>query len=349
MRSNLSSKNSDLAVIRFADFECQEQSHKPVRLSLAVNGAGRYSVHRHEYGFGRAALSRETRISDGYLREHLAVDAFESEVVVLEQNGYDLVNERNHNIPDLNLSSLVVTGYKSAAYKNLSDDVKKALEGRHALRVHSGLHVVIVADQFMNVAMYPANRAGVEGCEIAMSKLCEMYMRHHAYKDSPEPTIVEGFYSECHGITLTDAIMVRGAFLEGMPFSQRYRALTETFPVQRSLFTDGVAQLVCGHASIIGETSSQVVNSPIFIIKSEVGAPTVNYGADSSPTGFSLIIDDDPTLWASAQVKAGELVLNGLYQEYSGVHRAVFTSSFFDCVNVAAYGRSKNRVPLLFF
>lgn len=336
------------AVVRYADARSREGREKSIRIMLAKSHDGHFTLHRLQYGVGRRTADVENRLGNPFSREHLAIDAFESELVNLELAGFDIVDDVTRDVPSTRVDMLALNNYSSVAYGHMSFDQRRALKGRHALRVHSGIHAVVVADEFMNIHVYPANKVGVTGCELPVRKLTQLYLQSACYSEQPTPSVVEGFYSETAGFVITDAAMVHGRQVDNLLFSERHAAMIKAFGLQESLFTDGVAPLLVGSSATIGETSASVVNSPVFIVKTERSTPTVHY-QDTPVCGLSLVIDDEPAVLASVQVIKGEM---RIYSMASGGTTKLRTSSsldFYDCVNVAAYLRAGEREPLLFF
>ena len=334
-------------VIQYADAESKEGRYKTIRIMLSKSADDSYALHRLEYGVGFRSVVDEEVLQSGFQHRHLAEDAFESELVFLEQSGFDVYDVIKRQRPNLRLSELALSPLKSIAYSAMSDDQKNALSGRNCMRLYSGLQVVVIADAFMQINVYPANRVGVKGCELSVRAETELYLQRACFSGEPEPSIIEGFYSDTSGFAITDGVLVRGKEIHMCPFKERHALLVTAYGEQRGLFYDGVAPLHEGSNSLIGQSSTEVVDSPVYLLKADDAPPQISYA--SSLSGWSLLIDDSPACLASVKTEQNGINLYNMKTGVSFKLKKPFSFSYYECLNAVAFSRSNTREPLLFF
>lgn len=334
-------------VIQYADAENREGRYKTIRIMLSKAADDSYSLHRLEYGVGFRNVVDEELLQAGFQHRHLADDAFDSELVLLEQAGFDVFDVVQRNIPNLRISELALSPLKSVAYSTMTDEQKQALSGRNCMRLYSGLQVVVIANAFMEVNVYPANRAGVKGCELSVRTETELFLQRVCFSGEPQPSIIEGYYSDTSGIAITDGVLVRGKEIHDCPFKERHALLSSAYGVQKGLFHDGVAPLLEGCKSLIGQSSTEVVDSPVFLLKADDAPAQVSYA--SSLNGWSLLIDDSPACLASVKTEQGGINLYNMKSGSSFELKNPFSFSYYECLNAVVFSRSNTREPLLFF
>ncbi|WP_076922415.1 hypothetical protein [Pseudoalteromonas sp. SK20] len=330
--------------------KCNDNKRKAVRLVVYEDKA-EFFVRLDLCGAGLNFEWSEFN-EGGFRHEHLAYGRLEEEITCLEQINFEVTSRDDTSSLTFDLNAVKSKPIQPLSYAKLNSKQIDGLIGHPCLEVYSGIQVVMVFDEFYDIAVYPANKIGVPGAALPLPKSYVNMIKSAFKRLHLGYTILEGFYSAMFGFVVVDAAYLNGENIFDITYTQRYEKMKKVVGhVKSSIFK--AADMKISSKADLGCSAYSVVHSPILFLKKENSSP-LSCVTKSDCKIDTLIIDDAIPERASLRLDGNYIeclnVTSGQVKKRPSVFSAGFKYNFFEYANVACNREQVcGREPLIFF
>lgn len=237
-----------------------------------------------------------------YRHAHEADAEFESNLFQDEQVGMEPVD----GCEDLTFTALDSGDINQAhPMVSLYDDTVESLRDNAddwvSQKLHSGIRVFAVCTPKMEIKIYPAGLVGRNEFEIpARTKTLHYIEKAFLRFDGVQSGVLEGYYSDSLGLTVTDVAILDDRDIQKSPISERQRVLVDLFDDGKpSLFSDRLELFSAACWRSAATSAWENMNAPVYLFKNKVtnesiivsGEPKRTLSFSSKPNGLGEFME----------------------------------------------------------
>jgi|SRR5690554_1408157 len=208
-----------------------------------------------------------------YRHAHEADTEFESNIFQDEQTGMEPID----GCEDLTFAALD-SSVINQAHPTVShyDDAVESLRDNAgdwvSQKLHSGIRVFAVCTPKLEIKLYPAGFVGRDGFEVpARTKTLHYIEKAFLRFDGVQSGVLEGYYSDSLGLTVTDVAILDGRDIQKKPISERQRVLVDLFGADKaSLFSDRFEPFLTACWRSAATSAWENMNAPVYLFKNKV-------------------------------------------------------------------------------